>query len=61
MRSTPETSFLTETAAFEMGDLALDEALALVVFYAEAEDDKFERGAVRWLGRLLLERPMPIS
>jgi hypothetical protein len=36
-------------------------ALSLVVLYAEANDDKFEKAGVRWLGRLLLERPMPLS
>lgn len=44
-----------------MGNLSLDQALALLVLYAEAQDDKFDRAAVRWLGRLLLERPMPVS
>ena len=53
--------FLAETAAFEMEALSLEDALQLVVLYAEAKDDKFERAAVRWLGRLLLERPMPIA
>ncbi len=53
--------FLAETAAFEMGVLTLDDALSLVALYAEAEDDKFERAAVRWLGRLLLEKPMPLA
>lgn len=52
---------LAETAAFEMGRLSLSEALALLVLYAEAGDTKFERAAVRWLGRLFLERPMPLS
>ena len=49
--------FLAETAAFEMGSLSLEDAPQLVVLYAEAEDDKFDKAAVRWLGRLLLERP----
>jgi hypothetical protein len=53
--------FLAETAAFEMGALTLADALALVVLYAEARDDKFEKAAVRWLGRLLLEKPMPLA
>ena len=44
-----------------MGSLSLEEALALVVLYAESEDDKFERAAVKWLGRLLLEKPMPLA
>jgi hypothetical protein len=53
--------FLAETAAFGMGTLSLENALQLVVLYAEAEDDKFEKAAVRWLGRLLLERPMTLA
>jgi len=53
--------FLAETAAFEMSELSLVNALALVVLYAEAKDDKFERAGVRWLGKLLTERPMPIA
>ena len=53
--------FLAETAAFEMGSLSLEDAPQLVVLYAEAEDDKFDKAAVRWLGRLLLERPMTLA
>ena len=41
--------------------LALGDALQLVVLYAEAGDGKFERAAVRWLGRLLEERPLVLS
>jgi hypothetical protein len=44
-----------------MGTLTLEDALRLVVLYAEAEDDKFDKAAVRWLGRLLLERPMTLA
>jgi hypothetical protein len=53
--------FLAETAAFEMGSLSLEDAPQLVVLYAEAEDDKFDKAAVRWLGRLLLERAMALA
>ena len=53
--------FLAETAAFEMNTLTLEDALALVVLYAENEDDKFERAAVRWLGRLMHDRPMDLA
>jgi hypothetical protein len=38
-----------------------ENALQLVVVYAEAEDDNFDKAAVRWLGRLLLERPMTLA
>jgi hypothetical protein len=53
--------FLAETAAFEMAEMSLEDALALVVLYGEGQDDKFEKAAVRWLGRLLLKRPMPLA
>jgi hypothetical protein len=46
---------------FEMGTLSLEDALQLVLLYAEAEDDNFDKAAVRWLGRLLLERPMTLA
>jgi hypothetical protein len=49
---------LAETAAYEMGVLSLEEALQLVVLYAEAGDDKFERAAVKWLSRLYAEKPL---
>jgi hypothetical protein len=35
----------------------LDDALAICLLLLEQEPDRFERGAVRWLGRLLLEQP----
>src|SRR5262249_31997557 len=42
--------FHAELAAREMGTLTLDEALDLVVLYAEVEPAKFDRAAGRWLG-----------
>ena len=53
--------FLAETAAFEMGSLSLEDALQLVVLYAEAEDDKFDKARREVAGRLLLERPMTLA
>ena len=47
--------FHAEIAARELGTLSLGEALELVVLYAEVERAKFERAAVRWLGRYLDE------
>ena len=44
-----------------MGSLSLEDAPQLVVLYAESEDDKFDKAAVRWLGRLMLERPMTLA
>ena len=48
-------------AARELGQLSLGDALALVALYAEADDEKFERAAIRWLTRLLEERRIALS
>ena len=50
-----------EAAAREFGWVSLGDALALVILYAEADDPKFERAAVRWLDRLLEERVVALS
>jgi hypothetical protein len=47
--------FHAELAAREAGRLTLGEALDLVALYAEAEPAKFEKAAVRWLGRFVTE------
>ena len=44
-----------EDAAFELGSLALEDALALVYLYADAGSPKYERAALRWLERYLAE------
>lgn len=48
--------FLAELAAQEMGHLPLVDALGLLQLYAAGESEKYERAAVRWLGRLAFER-----
>ena len=47
---------LAELTAREMRHLTLEDALELVILYAEAGDEKFERAACRWLSRLTIER-----
>jgi hypothetical protein len=47
--------FHAELAARECGNLTLEEALELVVLYAEAEPAKFERAALRWHVRFVAE------
>lgn len=44
-----------------MAEMSLADVLALVALYGEGQDEKFERAAVKWLGRLLLEKPMPLA
>ena len=39
-----------------MGQVSLEDALALVVLYAEQGEPCFEKGAVSWPGRLLPRR-----
>jgi hypothetical protein len=41
--------FHAEVAARELGALSPADALRLVVLYADAEPEKFERAALRWL------------
>src|SRR3954470_10672977 len=50
-----------ELAARELGQVSLEQALQLTILYAEQGEERFDRAAVRWLGRLFLEKPMPIS
>jgi hypothetical protein len=47
---------LAELTAREMRHLTLEDALELVVLYAEVGDQKFEHAACRWLSRLTIER-----
>ena len=48
---------MAELAAREMSWVPLTEALRLLALYAELEDPKYEKAAVRWLVRLAVERP----
>jgi len=48
---------IAEMAAREAGNLTLAEALDLLCLYAYARDAKFERAAVKWLGRFIEECP----
>lgn len=45
-------------AASELPGVPLEDALAVCVLLLKREPDRYERAAVRWLGRLLLERPV---
>lgn len=47
--------FGAEIAAREMAFLSLRDALGLLALYAGQESPKFDKAAVRWLGRLALE------
>jgi hypothetical protein len=44
-----------EAAARQLGQLTLHRALRLLFLYAEKEPIKYERAALRWLGRYVAE------
>src|SRR5918994_5778642 len=46
-----------EAAARECGRIDLDDALRLVLLLLRERDERYERAALRWLGRLLVEHP----
>ncbi len=46
---------MAEDAARELPDLPLEDALHLVHLYGECESPKYERAALRWLERYLVE------
>jgi hypothetical protein len=48
---------LAELAAKECPHIDLEDSLEICVLMRAERDERFERAAVRWLGRLLAERP----
>ena len=48
---------LIRAAAAELPSVSLGDALAVCVLLRDREPHRFEQAAVRWLGRLCLERP----
>jgi hypothetical protein len=46
---------MAEDAARELPNLPLEDALQLVHLYAERDSPKYERAAMRWLERYLVE------
>ena len=44
-------------AAAELPQVGLDDALAVVLLMDAHDDERYERAAVRWLARLISERP----
>ena len=48
---------IIEATAAELGWVALRDALAILLVIEAKDDDRFERSAARWAGRLALEVP----
>ena len=46
---------LVITAARELPQIALDDALRICLVLRDGDSDRYERAAVRWLGRFALE------
>jgi hypothetical protein len=46
---------LVTAAASELPQIALDDALRICLVFRDGNPDRYERAAVRWLGRLALE------
>src|ERR1043165_3687056 len=49
-------AIINATAA-ELGSVALPDALGILLVIEAKDDERFERAAVRWAGRLALEAP----
>jgi hypothetical protein len=47
-----------EAAARECGRLELEDALRLVLLFLRERDGRYERAAIKWLGRVFAEHPM---
>jgi hypothetical protein len=50
-----------EMAAREMGALSLADALLLCELLAKADPSRYERAALRWLQRFIVERSPPLT
>jgi hypothetical protein len=46
---------LVTAAALELPQVALDDALRICLVFRDGNPDRYERAAVRWLGRFALE------
>jgi hypothetical protein len=49
------------SAAGELPQIGLEDALEILVLMARERDPRFDRAAARWVGRLLAERPLGLS
>lgn len=48
-------------AAAELPQLALDDALEVLILMAKEHDPRFDRAAARWVGLLMAERPLGLA
>jgi hypothetical protein len=52
---------LVVEAARELPQIGLDDALAVCMVLAAKRDPRYPRAAGRWLGRVILERGLPLE
>ncbi len=52
------SALMAMAAASELDHIELEDALGLCLLLARARDDRFDRAAGRWLGRLTIERSL---
>ena len=52
---------IIDAAAAELGHVALDDALRVLVVLAERRDARFERAAARFAARVVLERRLAVA
>jgi hypothetical protein len=52
---------IVEMAASELEVVQLDDALEILTLMAAERDPRFDRAAAKWIGRLLVERPMTMA
>ena len=52
---------LIDAAARELGHVALDDALRILVVLAERQDPRFERAAARFAARAMTERRLDLA
>jgi hypothetical protein len=49
------------TAAAELEQIQLDDALEILILMAAENDPRFDRAAARWVGRLVAETPIGLA
>ena len=52
---------LVEAAAADLPGVRLDDALVILSLLADRGDERFDRAAARWIGRLLIETQADLS
>jgi hypothetical protein len=57
----PRRSSLIDAAARELQHVGLDDALRVLVVFAELRDERYERAAARFAARVMVERRLSLA